>query len=56
MDYFKDLIIAGRCALRFKKHWYLGRHCYALMLTEREFEVLQRAMDEILTYEHRRDH
>ena len=57
MDYFRDLIIAGRCALRFRRHWYLGRHCYALMLSEAEFEVLQRAMNDILKEhdEHRRD-
>lgn len=56
MEYFKDLIIAGRCALRFRRHWYLGKYVYALMLTEKEFELMQKAMDEILTYEHRRDH
>ena len=57
MDYFRDLIIAGRCALRFRRHWYLGRQCYALMLSEAEFVVLQRAMDDILKEldEHRRD-
>ena len=56
MEYFKDLIIGGVMALRFRRHWYLGRHVYALMLTEQEFGKLQQAMDEILTYEHRRDH
>jgi len=57
MDYVKDLIIAGRCALRFRRHWYLGRHCYALMLDEREFAVLQKLMNDILKEqdEHRRD-
>lgn len=57
MDYFRDLIIAGRCALRFKRHWYLGRHCYALMLSEQEFAVLQLAMNDILKEHdgHRRD-
>jgi hypothetical protein len=57
MDYVKDLIIAGRCALRFRRHWYLGKHCYALMLSEQEFAVLQRVMNDILKErdEHRRD-
>ena len=55
MKYWMDLVIAGRCVLRFKRHWYLGRHVYALMLTEAEFDAIQEKLDEIL-YEHRRDH
>lgn len=55
MNYLRDLVIAGRCVLRFKRHWYLGRHVYALMLTEGEFDAIQEKLNEIL-YEHRRDH
>jgi hypothetical protein len=57
MNYFKDLVIADVFALRFKKYWYMGKQCYALMLTEDEFEFVQGSINDMLKErdEHRRD-
>lgn len=53
MKYIRDLVIAGTFALRFKRHWYLGRHYYALMLTEAEFDELQEILNRtIVKHEH----
>jgi hypothetical protein len=57
MEYFKELNIAGLLGLRFTRHWYLGKHCYAIMLSEEEFEELQGALDSVFEEddEHRCD-
>lgn len=54
MKYFRDLVIGGRFGLRFKKYWHMGRHCYALMLTEEEFDRVQDILNRV-TDEHRCD-
>lgn len=47
MEYFKDLNIANIFFLRFKRHWYLGKNCYAIMLSEDELEELQKCLDDV---------
>jgi hypothetical protein len=57
MEYFKDLNIANVFILRFTKHWHLGKHCYAMMLSEDEFDALQKDFDGVFKEddEHRCD-
>jgi hypothetical protein len=52
MKYIRDLVIAGCLAVRFKRHWYMGKQCYALMLTEEEFDELQEVLDRMVKHEH----
>lgn len=51
MKYFRDLVIAGCLAVRFKRHWYLGRQYHAILLTDEEFDELQMMIDKV-THEH----